>query len=84
MKVIGILLLLIGFGAFSIYGMSVANDLMQSADTTIDESDSMHPAYTASKSVTTTTFGMTSPGVWLIAVALVIALLGSAVALIAR
>lgn len=84
MKVIGLLLLLIAFGAFSIYGMSVTNDLMQSADTTIEESDAMHTSYTASKSVTTTAWGMSSMGVWFLVVAVVIVLMGGAVALIAR
>lgn len=84
MKVIGIVLLLIAFGAFSIYGMSITNDLMQSADTTIEESDEMHTSYNASKSITVTAWGASSMGVWLILVALVIVLMGGVVAYIAH
>lgn len=84
MKAIGILLLLIAFGAFSIYGMSVSNELIQSGDTNIDESDSMYQSYSTSKDITVTSWGMSSNGVWIIVVSLVIVLLGGAVALIAQ
>lgn len=82
MKVVGVLLLLIAFGAFSLYGMSVTSELMQSGDTYIAESDPMYQSYETSKTITATTWGMSANGVYIIALVLVIVLLGSLVAVV--
>jgi len=84
MKVVGVLLLLIAFGAFSIYGMSTTNELIQSGDATIDDNDSMYQSYTTSREITTSSWGMASNGIWIIAIILVIVVLGGAVAIITR
>jgi len=76
MKIIGILLLLIGVGALSIYGMSVTSDLMQSGDELIEDTDPMYQSFTTSKDISVSSWSLAAYAPYLLGLALLISMLG--------